>query len=415
MRLESSAFGGEPLISDGVAGNSGVGTASREIASHELSCRVVDRIATIPAAHWDRLAGDDNPFLRHDFLGALERTGCVGHEHGWLPRHLLLEHAGELLAACPTYLKSHSFGEFVFDWGWAEAYERNGLAYYPKLLCAVPFTPATGPRMLCAPHADRALLTRALVASAVDLVERGNLSSAHWLFPDDADTRELDELDLLRRWGCQFHWHNPGYRDFQDYLDALTSKRRKQVRKERREAAEAPVLIELKHGDELDRDEIAQYHELYCSTYDRKWGQPSLTLEFFLDLARNMPRALIIILARRGRRVVAGAHLLRGRDALFGRNWGCSEPYRSLHFEICYYRGIEYCIEHRLARFEAGAQGEHKLMRGFMPVRTHSFHWIRDPRFRDAIGSFLARERRQTEHYMQAAAAHTPFRLDDSC
>lgn len=383
-------------------------------AAAQLRARVVDSLEQVSAADWDRLAGRDNPFLRHAFLGALERTGCLGQAQGWIPQHLLVERAGQLIGACPAYLKLHSFGEFVFDWGWAEAYERNGLEYYPKLLCAVPFTPAAGPRLLCAPGADRALVCQALVSSALQLAQRTQLSSAHWLFTDADDTRNLEQLGLLRRWGCQFHWHNPGYRDFQDYLDALTSKRRKQVRKERREAAQAPVIVELKHGNELEEGEIAQYHALYCSTYDRKWGQPSLTLEFLLDLARKMPRTLILILARRGRRIVAGAHLLRGESTLFGRNWGCSEQYRSLHFEVCYYRGIEYCIEHGLARFEAGAQGEHKLTRGFMPVRTHSFHWIRDARFREAIGEFVAREREQTGRYIEAAGTHSPFRAADA-
>lgn len=389
------------------------GETARGVAADGYTCRVIDNLQQVPAAQWDRLAGGDNPFLQHGFLGALERTGCVGTAQGWAPQHLLLERAGALLGACPAYLKEHSFGEFVFDWGWAEAYERNGLAYYPKWLCAVPFTPATGPRLLCAPGADRAAVQQALVAGAVQLAQQAGLSSAHWLFTDAEDTAAMERFGLLRRWGCQFHWHNPGYRDLQDYLEALTSKRRKQVRKERREAAQAPVSVELKHGDELSEEEIAQYHALYCSTYDRKWGQPSLTLEFFLDLAEHLPRTLILVLAKRGARAVAGAHLLRGNSALFGRNWGCSEQHRSLHFEMCYYRGIEYCIEHGLARFEAGAQGEHKLTRGFLPVRTHSFHWIRDARFHDAIAEFLVRERAQTAQYLRAAAAHSPFRSRD--
>jgi len=378
----------------------------------ELGVRVIGALAEVPAAHWDRLAGADNPFLRHAFLDALERHGCVGDAAGWRPHHLLL-YCGEALAgACPMYLKSHSYGEFVFDWGWADAYERNGLRYYPKLLCAVPFTPVPGPRLLAAPGADRALVVRGLVAAAVQLAEETGLSSAHWLFTAAEDSAALEALPLLARHGHQFHWHNPGYRDFQDYLDALTAKRRKQVRKERREAAAAPVEVELKHGDELTESEIAAYHRLYCSTYDRKWGYPSLTLEFFLDLAERMPRSLLLVLGKRRGRCVAGAHLLRGESGLFGRNWGCSEQHRSLHFEICYYRGIEYCIEHRLARFEAGAQGEHKLSRGFLPVRTHSFHWIRDARFRDAIDDYLRRERAENRAYIEAAAAHSPFRAD---
>ena len=375
-----------------------------------LTCRVVHGLDEVAASDWDLLAGDDNPFLCHAFLHALEVTGCVDEESGWLPHHLLLYRGDTLIGASPGYLKNHSYGEFVFDWGWADAYQRHGLDYYPKLLSAVPFTPATGPRLLAAPGEDRSRIVQGLVAAAVELTEQASLSSAHWLFTDEAETGSLAELPLLRRTGCQFHWHNPGFRDLQDYLDAFTSKRRKQVRKERREAAAAPVEVELRHGDELAESDIAAYHALYCSTYDRKWGYPSLTLDFFLAAAERMPRSLILILARRAGRVVAGAHLFRGRTALFGRNWGCSEQHRSLHFEICYYRGIEYCIEHGLARFEAGAQGEHKLTRGFVPVATHSFHWIRDRRFRDAIAEFAARERAETRGYIRAAAAHAPFR-----
>ncbi len=375
----------------------------------ELTCRVADALSEVPAATWDALAGGANPFLRHAFLDALERTGCVGPDEGWQPQHLLLYDGETLIGACPAYLKSHSYGEFVFDWGWAEAYERHGLAYYPKLLSAVPFTPCTGPRLLAAAGADRSRVVRGLVSAAQQLSEQAGLSSAHWLFTEAADTELLTGLPLLERHGCQFHWHNPGFRDMQDYLDAFTSKRRKQVRKERREAAAAPVDVELKHGDELTEAEIAAYHALYCSTYDRKWGFPSLTLEFFLRAAERMPRSLILILGKRNGRCVAGAHLFRGEHTLYGRNWGCSEQHRSLHFEVCYYRGIEYCIANGLDRFEAGAQGEHKLTRGFVPVRTHSFHWIRDARFRDAIDDFVRRERAQNRAYLRAASEHAPF------
>jgi len=376
----------------------------------ELCCRVLDAMSEVAAEQWDAMAGDQNPFLRHAFLDTLERTGCVGPEEGWQPQHLVLFEGEAPIGACPAYLKSHSYGEFVFDWGWAEAYERHGLAYYPKLLSAVPFTPCTGPRLLAAPGVERRRVVQGLTSAAMQLGEQAQLSSAHWLFPDAADAALLADLPLLERHVCQFHWHNPGFRDMQDYLEAFTSKRRKQVRKERREAAAAPVEVTLKHGDELSEAEIAAYHALYCSTYDRKWGYPSLTLEFFLQAAERMPRALIMVLATRGGRCVAGAHLFRGATTLYGRNWGCSEQHRSLHFELCYYRGIEYCIANGLARFEAGAQGEHKLARGFVPVRTHSFHWIRDRRFRDAIDDFVRRERAQTAAYIRAAAGHAPFR-----
>jgi predicted N-acyltransferase len=392
-----------------MTGASGNEPVEERDAAGELSCRVVGALDEVPAGDWDALAGGDDPFTTHAFLDALEQTGCVGADAGWSPRHLLLYDGETLLGACPAYLKSHSYGEFVFDWGWADAYERHGLAYYPKLLSAVPFTPCTGPRLLAAPGAGRARVVQGLVSAAVQLAEEADLSSVHWLFTDDRETALLEGLPLLRRWGCQFHWHNPGFRDMQDYLDAFTSKRRKQVRKERREAAAAPVEVQLKHGDELEEAEIAAYHELYCSTYDRKWGYPSLTLEFFLRAAERMPRSLVLVLAKRAGRCVAGAHLFRGATALFGRNWGCREHYRSLHFELCYYRGIEYCIAEGLSRFEAGAQGEHKLTRGFVPQQTHSFHWIRDPRFRDAIEAFVTRERAQTRAYIQEAAAHAPF------
>jgi predicted N-acyltransferase len=321
----------------------------------------------------------------------------------------VLEHGERVLGAMPGYLKLHSYGEFVFDWGWAEAYERAGLEYYPKLLSAVPFTPATGPRLLAAPGADPQLLARGMVSAAMQLCEQGRMSSAHWLFPHAANVEQLRELPLLERWGCQYHWHNDGFRDFQDYLDALTSKRRKQVRKERREAAASGLELVRLHGGELREHDIAAYHALYCSTYDRKWGYPSLSLEFFLDLAQTMPNSLLMVLARRGRKVIAGAHLLRGDTALFGRNWGCCEQHRSLHFEICYYQGIEYAIEAALARFEAGAQGEHKITRGFLPVKTHSFHFLRDARLRSAVDAFLRRERVSIEHHIAAMADHSPF------
>jgi predicted N-acyltransferase len=364
----------------------------------------------IEAPRWDALLSDGNPFLSHAFLAALEDTGCVDEDSGWIPRHFVLEEDGRMLGAMPAYLKLHSYGEFVFDWGWADAYERAGQRYYPKLLCAVPFTPATGPRLLAAADTDPALLARGLVSASMQFCEQGELSSSHWLFPHPSNVAELRALPLLERWGCQYHWHNPGYRDFQDYLDALTSKRRKQVRKERREAAASGLEVQALMGAELREREIADYHELYCSTYDRKWGMPSLTLDFFLQVAEKIPESLMLVLARRGAKVIAGAHLLCGGGTLFGRNWGCREQHRSLHFEVCYYQGIEQAIERGLARFEAGAQGEHKITRGFLPVKTHSFHFLRERRFRDAVNDFLQRERADVEHHLLVMAGHSPFR-----
>jgi predicted N-acyltransferase len=378
-------------------------------ANGTLVAQVLASIDEIAAEQWNHLAGNSNPFLRHEFLAALERHGCVGPDSGWQPQHLVVLRDGAPVAAAPLYLKSHSYGEFVFDWGWADAYERAGGEYYPKLLSAVPFTPVPGPRMLCAPGAGRQL-REALAGAAIELARRHRVSSLHWLFVEPDDAAALATAGHLQRTGCQYHWRNPGYRDFQDYLDALSSKRRKQVRRERREAAAAPVEIEVLSGDEISGAQWQAYHALYASTYDRKWGYPALTTGFFEEIGHTMAQSVVLILARRGRQYLAGAHLLRGSDALFGRNWGCTERHRALHFEMCYYRGIELCIETGLGRFEAGAQGEHKIMRGFLPVETRSAHWIADRGFREAIAEFLERERRANAAQIAEMATHSPFR-----
>ena len=383
---------------------------SDERAGPEYTVATARSIAGVPAAQWDALAGDDYPFTRHAFLDALERHDCVGERVGWIPSHILV-HAGErLVGATPAYVKLHSQGEFVFDWSWAEAYSRHGAEYYPKLISAIPFTPSPGPRLLVHPAADGRVVKRALAAGVVALSKAMEVSSFHWLFPCESDAAVLEGSGLLMRSGCQFHWMNRGYRDFQDYLDALTSKRRKEIRRERRDAAAAPVEIEILDGRAATEAHWSAYHALYSATYDRKWGYPALTLPFFISAAASLPDRTLLVLARRGRSYVAGAHCFAGRDTLFGRNWGCTEQHRGLHFEICYYRLIEHCIRHGLARFDAGAQGEHKLLRGFLPVETHSAHWIADPRFREAIGRFLAGERAQLRCYRQALERHSPYR-----
>ncbi len=379
-------------------------------ADATFKAEVVGALDDVPRAQWNRLAGTRNPFVRHEFLAALERNDCVGADSGWMPRHVLVYRGDRLVGAMPMYLKSHSYGEFVFDWGWAEAYSRAGMDYYPKLVVAVPFTPAAGPRMLVGEDVSGDDVRRVLIGAAVEIARRGEVSSAHWLFANGADHEALAGSNLLLRSGHQFHWCNPGFRDFQDYLDALTSKRRKQIRRERREAAKAPVQIEVLAGQSAGEERWSAYHALYASTYDRKWGYPSLTRGFFHEVDRTMAESVMLILARRGERYVAGAHFFIGGDTLFGRNWGCSEFHPSLHFEMCYYRAIELCIERRLARFEAGAQGEHKLTRGFLPIATHSAHWIRHSGFRRAVADFLREERRDNEHYISAAASHTPFK-----
>ena len=388
----------------------GTGSPPGESAVQKYSVTTVERISDVPASQWDAVAGEDHPFTRHAFLDALERHGCVGERVGWLPSHILVRAGGRLVGATPAYVKLHSQGEFVFDWSWAQAYARHGVDYYPKIISAIPFTPSTGPRLLVHPDAPRREVRRALAAGAIEVANAMDASSFHWLFPRDSDCDALGRCGLLIRSGCQFHWSNPGYRDFEDYLDALNSKRRKEIRRERRQAASAPVEIEILDGRTATEEHWRAYHALYSSTYDRKWGYPALRLGFFTDAAAALPSQTLLVLASRNARPVAGAHCFVGRETLFGRNWGCTEQYRGLHFEMCYYRLIEYCIRRRLARFDAGAQGEHKLLRGFLPVETRSAHWIEDPRFRQAIGRFLGEERAGLRRYRRAMERHSPYR-----
>ena len=393
------------------AGTPSAGSRPDDRAASEYVVTTVERIADVPAPQWDAVAGEGHPFIRHAFLDALERHGCVGEQVGWIPSHILVHAGGRLVGATPAYVKLHSQGEFVFDWSWAEAYSRHGLEYYPKLISAIPFTPSTGPRLLVHPDAPAPAVKRALAAGAVEVSKAMRASSFHWLFPRSADAASLEECGLLVRSGCQFHWTNRGYRDFADYLDALTSKRRKEIRRERRDAASAPVDIEIHDGHTATEEHWRAYHALYSSTYDRKWGYPALTRSFFESVAESLPEQTLLVLARRDGGYVAGAHCFVGGDTLFGRNWGCTEHHRGLHFEICYYRLIEYCIRRRLRRFDAGAQGEHKITRGFLPVETRSAHWVRDPRFREAIGRFLAEERDGLRRYRGVMQGHSPYRI----
>jgi len=375
-----------------------------------MQVTVSDSLEQVAASDWNRLAGAANPFLSHEFLRALERNHCLGERTGWWPRHLLVREGGNLVGAAPAYLKDNSFGEFVFDWSWADAYSRAGLTYYPKLVMAVPFSPVTGPRMLVDPRSPAKDVMHALAGGAIACAERYDASSVHWLFPTERDANSLREHGFMLRTGCQFHWHNPGYAGFDDFLARLSAKKRKQIRHERRDVERAALTIEVLPGGEVTEAQWETYHHFYRSIFDRKWGMPSLTAGFFKEIGRTMAERVVLILASNGGRYVAGAFFLRGPDALFGRHWGCIEYHRALHFEVCYYRAIEYCIEHGLRRFEAGAQGEHKLARGFLPATTWSGHWIRHPDFRRAIDEFLARERAAVAEYVVEMNAHSPYK-----
>ncbi|MGF1592697.1 MAG: GNAT family N-acetyltransferase [Kiloniellaceae bacterium] len=382
--------------------------------SDSLAVQVVGRIAEVPAAEWDACAGD-NPFVSHAFLSALEDSGSVSAETGWLPQHLLLPGldgapGGGLLGCAPLYLKSHSYGEYVFDWNWADAYERAGGRYYPKLQCSVPFTPATGPRLLANPAANRDEVEAGLVAAMLELARRHQASSLHITFPPKEQYERLGAFGLLQRLGVQYHWQNAGYADFDAFLAALASRKRKAIRKERRKVAESGIHLRALTGDEIEPRHWDAFFEFYMVTADRKWGQPYLTREFFHLLGERLADRVVLVMADYRGEPVAGALNLKSGDTLYGRNWGSLGRFRFLHFETCYYQAIDYAIAHGLKFVEAGAQGEHKIQRGYLPTPTYSAHWIADAGFSRAVEEFLARERRAMQREIDALEDYSPFK-----
>lgn len=377
-----------------------------------ISIRTLARIADLPAADWDRCAGNDNPFVSHAFLDALEQSGCVTPRHGWQPVHLVAETTdGQMIGCLPLYIKGHSQGEYIFDHGWADAYARAGGQYYPKLLSAVPFTPVTGPRFLTAPGQDPATVTDVLLQGAREVMRRYKLSSLHVNFlPQDQAERAVEGDGMLLRLGEQFHWQNDGYADFDAFLAALNSRKRKAIRKERREALADGIEIEILQGDALTDAHWDAFFDFYMDTGSRKWGRPYLNRDFFHRLQATMADRVVLVMARRNGQWIAGAWNMLGKDALYGRNWGCIEYHPGLHFECCYYQAIDYAIRHRLARVEAGAQGEHKLARGYLPVPIHSVHAMADRGFHDAVSRYLREERAHMTGLIAALDEHSPFR-----
>lgn len=367
-------------------------------------------MAQVDPAAWNALTGTDCPFLRHEFLATLEDTGCVGAGTGWSPSHLLLHDAQGLLGAVPAYLKSHSWGEFVFDFGWAQAYSRHGLAYYPKLLVAIPFSPATGARLLVRPGAAQAEIADQLVAALERTTRELKLSSAHVLFMQDSDRARLEAAGWMLRRDCQFHWHNRGYTDFEAYLATFTAEKRKKTRRERRRSEEAGIRFETLFGSKLSTAQLDTVYAFHAQTFARHGHEPYLTREFFTLIAARLGDALMIKLALQGDTAVAAAVFFWYGEALYGRYWGALADFHSLHFEACYHQGIEFCIEKGIARFEPGTQGEHKISRGFEPSLTWSAHYLADARFRAAIGDYLEREAPAVEAYLSEAGRHTPFR-----
>jgi len=382
-------------------------------ADSTYATRWVDRIGALDAAPWDRLFPSRNPFLSHAFLSSLEDSGSADADSGWRPRHLLLERDGQAVGALPVYLKDHSYGEFVFDWGWAQAWTRHGLEYYPKLVSAVPFTPSLGPRLGVAPGEDAEAIGRAALAAIRSEAEAQGLSSWHLLFPDEASRTALapDDDELLVRRDTQFHFRNPGYGDFDDFLAGLKSSRRKNLRKERRKVAAQGVTLERLRGDDIGMDDWQAFYRCYVSTFLKRSGHAGyLTRSFFTLLRERLADQLMLVVARQDGDVVAGALFLFDDERLYGRWWGALAKVDCLHFETCFYQGMEFAIEAGLRVFDPGTQGEHKLLRGFEPVATRSFHYIRDPRFRRAIADHLEYERAHARAYGEQAARYLPFR-----
>lgn len=379
--------------------------------------KITDNLLSVDPALWDACAnpaGESyNPFISHAFLSALEESGSATRRTGWLPHHLLLEDSEGNLAGCmPLYLKSHSRGEYVFDHGWANAYESAGGSYYPKLQCSVPFTPATGRRLLAPVGPGREAAEDMLAGGAVELCKRLGVSSLHLTFLPERQWTRLGQIGFLQRTDQQFHWHNRGYASFADFLGELSSRKRKMIRKEREKALENGIEIDWVTGSDLTEDHWDAFYAFYMDTGARKWGSPYLTREFFSLIGERMADDTLLVMARRDGRYIAGALNFIGSDALYGRNWGAVEHHPFLHFECCYYQAIDFAIERGLARVEAGAQGEHKLARGYLPSRTHSAHWIANASFREAVADYLSRERQHVDHDMAVLGEYAPFRHD---
>ena len=374
--------------------------------------RLLGSIADIARQDWDALLPPaPTPCLHHAYLHALEASGCVGEASGWTPRHATLWTDGRLAAAMPLYLKTHSWGEYVFDWAWAEAYQRHGLDYYPKWLCAIPFTPVPGPRVLGQDPRAR----ERLMAGVSRLAESSALSSLHVLFPGERELASLQQNGLSLREGVQFRWSNTGtdgspYADFDAFLGSLNHDKRKKIRQERRRASAHGLSLSWLNGHTATHEDWHFLYRCYANTYALHRSTPYLNLDFFLRLARNLPEQVVLLVAARAGLPVACAFFLRDEETLYGRYWGAVEPLPFLHFELCYYQAIEHCIAHGLQRFEGGAQGEHKVARGLLPVKTYSAHWIADPRFRTAVDDFLGRERQHMSFYLDELNERAPYR-----
>ncbi len=375
-----------------------------------MKISLINRIDEISREDWNRITGLDYPFIRHEFLYALEKSACVNEETGWAPQHCLVYDKDELIALMPMYRKTHSHGEYVFDFEWAHAYQHHGLSYYPKWLTAIPFTPCEGERLFVKADVDKESVLKSILSFITARAESENISTWHCLYPTLKEADLFKFADLTIREGVQFRWTNKGYRDFKDYLDSFNSKKRKTLLRERRFISDQGIALKQIHGKDITEEQLNIFFQFYLLTYLKRGNPPYLNLEFFKEIAETMPDQLLLILAVKDNKYVGAAFSLVGGDSFYGRYWGCYEEYHSLHFEACYYQGLEYCINNQLKRFDSGAQGEHKLARGFEPVTTYSAHWICDPEFAAAIKGFTKREASLMEIYRTNVAELLPFK-----
>lgn len=377
-----------------------------------MRTEIVESIADIESSQWDELVGDAFPFLSHAFLQAAESSGCVAASTGWQPRHIALrDDNGKLAAAMPLYEKSHSWGEFVFDWSWANAYEQAGLNYYPKLVSAAPFTPAQSPRLLV----SRPELRKSLLDAACNLAEKGGYSSLHVQFPDAGDLDALRGAGLKIRKDCQFHWHNRNYQCFDDFLATFNAAKRKKAKRDRRRVKEQGFRFRWLRGNELDSAVWTDVYELISMTFLRRGSLPYFSKDFFVEMTQRCPESLLVVVSELNRLPVAAAVFFDSPDVLYGRYWGSDASYNALHFETCYYQGIDYCIANGRKSFEPGTQGEHKISRGFTPIETWSAHWLTRPEFLTAVGNYLVEETRHVDRYIDDVNAHSPYRSAAPC
>ena len=373
-------------------------------------------MSQVDAAIWNHLAGELSPFMRHEFLFSLEQSGSIGNKTGWQSAHLVVldESEQEYLALMPLYLKGHSWGEYVFDHQWAQAYQQHGMAYYPKWLTAIPFTPCHGNRMIIKPSCNPIEVMQVLLTFIQSASKNHTISSWHCLFPSQVEVECLHELGLSIREQVQFHWFNRNYRCFEDYLSTFSSSKRKMLKRERRRIQEDGIQFVKLAGREVSDEQWQAFYAFYAMTYVKKGSLPYLNLAFFQQIAQTMGENVLLVFAVKKDEYIAAALSFIGQDTLYGRYWGCFEEYSGLHFETCYYQGIDYCIEQGLKRFDSGAQGEHKISRGFEPITTYSAHWIQDENFKTAINHFLVRETESIRHYKMDAASYLPFKNNDS-